>query len=136
MEAMTTMPTEIIILGWSVVLLLVQLVLQALPGVIEFGLAYAFSPRDERTAAEGRRSARASSAPSTICSKPIPAFVALALALAVTGKTGGMGATGAQIWFWARVVYVPVYALGIPYLRTLIWTISVIGLVMMLIALF
>ncbi len=38
MEAMTTMPTEIILLGWSVVLLLVQLVLQATPGVIESAL--------------------------------------------------------------------------------------------------
>ncbi len=61
--------------------------------------------------------------------------MALALALAVTGKTGGLGATGAQVWFWARVVYVPIYAAGIPYLRTLVWTISAIGLILMLIAL-
>ena len=60
------------------------------------------------------------------------AFVALALALAVSGKAGGLGATGALIWFWARVVYVPVFAAGIPVLRTLVWTVSMIGLVLML----
>ena len=50
----------------------------------------------------------------------------------MSGKAGGLGATGAVIWFWARVVYVPVFAAGIPVLRTLVWTVSVIGLVMML----
>ena len=42
-------------------------------------------------------------------------------------------ATGAVVWIVARVVYVPLYALGIPVLRTLAWTISVVGLVMMLV---
>ena len=41
-----------------------------------------------------------------------PAFVALALGLIVTGKTGGLGATGAWIWLIARVVYVIIYAAG------------------------
>jgi len=62
-------------------------------------------------------------------------FVALALALAVTGRDDGLGATGAHIWFWARVFYVPAYALGVPFLRTAIWTISIVGLVVMLVAL-
>jgi uncharacterized MAPEG superfamily protein len=37
---------------------------------------------------------------------------------------------------WARVAYVPVYAAGIPYLRTLIWAASMIGLIMVLRPLF
>jgi len=40
------------------------------------------------------------------------------------------------LYFWARVAYVPLYAAGVPYLRTLVWTISLIGLVMVLAALF
>jgi len=59
----------------------------------------------------------------------------LALALAVTGKHGGLGATGALVWFWARVVYVPVFAAGIAGLRTGVWTVSMIGLLLMLIQL-
>jgi uncharacterized MAPEG superfamily protein len=64
-----------------------------------------------------------------------PAFVALALALALTGKTGGLGAIGAHLWFWARIVYVPLYAFGIPGLRTAAWAVALIGLILMLIAL-
>ena len=134
MDAMTTMPTEIVLLGWSVVLLLVQLALQATAGVIENGPPYAFSPRDEGKQVKGIVGARLSRAFYNLL-ETYPAFVALALALAVASKTGGLGETGAQIWFWARVVYVPIYAFGIPYLRTLVWTISAVGLVMMLIAL-
>jgi len=36
--------------------------------------------------------------------------------------------TGAMLFFWARVVYVPVYLIGIPYLRTLIWLVGTVGL--------
>jgi uncharacterized MAPEG superfamily protein len=133
MEA-TTIPTEIVLLGWSVVLLLVQLTLQAAAGVIEFGPPYAFSARDEGKRPQHVIGARLGRAFHNLL-ETYPAFVALALALAVTGKTGGMGATGAQIWFWARIVYVPLYAFGVPYLRTLVWTIAAVGLVMMLIAL-
>jgi len=43
--------------------------------------------------------------------------------------------TGAQLFFWARVVYVPVYWAGIPLLRTGVWAASIAGLVMMLSAL-
>ena len=39
---------------------------------------------------------------------------------------------GAQIYFWARLLYIPAYASGIPVVRTVLWTISVIGLVMVL----
>jgi uncharacterized MAPEG superfamily protein len=41
---------------------------------------------------------------------------------------------GAQIYFWARLIYVPVYAAGIPVVRTLIWAVSIAGLVMVLLA--
>ena len=60
-----------------------------------------------------------------------PAFIALALALALTGKTGGIAATGAVIWIIARVLYVIIYAAGIPVVRTVIWFASMVGLAMM-----
>ena len=60
---------------------------------------------------------------------------ALALALVVTGKTGGIAATGAWIWLIARLVYLLLYAGGVPALRTLAWLVSIIGLVLMLVRL-
>jgi len=51
-------------------------------------------------------------------------------------RHSGMTVLGAQLYFWARVAYVPVYAAGIPYLRTLIWAASIVGIVLLLTALF
>jgi uncharacterized MAPEG superfamily protein len=42
---------------------------------------------------------------------------------------------GAEVFFWSRVLYLPVYYAGIAYLRTLVWLASVIGLAMMISAL-
>jgi uncharacterized MAPEG superfamily protein len=134
MEPLSEMPTEIVLLGWAVVLLLVQLVLQAVTGVGELGLPYALSARDERKQVNNVMAARLERAFYNLL-QTFPAFVALALALALTGKTGGLGALGAQLWFWSRVVYVPVYAFGIPGLRTAIWAVALVGLILMLIAL-
>jgi uncharacterized MAPEG superfamily protein len=43
-------------------------------------------------------------------------------------------AQGAQIFFWARLVYFPVYVAGIIYLRTAIWAVGVWGLLQILLA--
>ena len=59
-------------------------------------------------------------------------FVAVALALIATQRTGGAGAIGATIWILARIVYLPIYVFGIIYVRTALWVISIVGLVMML----
>ena len=45
-------------------------------------------------------------------------------------------ALGAQLYFWARLFHLPAYAAGIPYLRTLLWVASVVGLASLLAALF
>ncbi len=128
-------PVEITVLAWSVVLLLVQIVLQTLALSKDCGLPYAMTPRDEPPSALGTGGKRLTRALANLL-ETYPAFVALALALVVTGKAGGIGATGAWVWLIARVVYVPVYALGIPALRTGVWTVSIVGLVMMLVKLF
>lgn len=41
---------------------------------------------------------------------------------------------GCWLYLLARIVYVPLYAAGIPVLRTLVWMVSVAGLVLILIA--
>ncbi|MBA3448744.1 MAG: MAPEG family protein [Pseudaminobacter sp.] len=125
--------TEISILGWSVVLLLVHIVAQTLSLVKDGGLAYAMSARDEATGISSLTDRLTRGLRNFV--ETYGAFVGLALALAVTGKTGGMGAIGALVWFWARVAYVPIFAAGIPVLRTGVWTVSIVGLVLMFVQL-
>jgi len=55
-------------------------------------------------------------------------FAALVLVAVIAGKTNSTTLLGAQIFFWARLAYAVVYWAGIPWLRTGVWFVSVIGL--------
>src|SRR5712664_172640 len=57
-------------------------------------------------------------------------FSALVLIAAVAGKANATTAMGAMIFFWARLAYALIYLIGIPWLRTLAWFVSVIGMAM------
>jgi uncharacterized MAPEG superfamily protein len=62
----------------------------------------------------------------------------LFLALALTAHLAGMGEQallGAQVFIAARLVYLPVYILGITYLRSAVWGAGIAGLAMMAITL-
>ena len=50
--------------------------------------------------------------------------------LALIANAAGLDAEvllGAQIAFWARIAYVPIYIAGIKYLRSLVWIVGVVG---------
>jgi uncharacterized MAPEG superfamily protein len=57
-------------------------------------------------------------------------FVPLALIANAAGLDSEV-MQGAQIAFWARIAYVPVYIAGIKYLRSVIWLGGVVGYGMM-----
>ena len=129
------MATELVYLGLSVILLIVQILVQAQLATRELGLGYNASPRDQGLKPTGVVAGRAARALANLL-ETYPAFVGLALALVVGEKAGGLGAIGAAVWFWARVVYLPLYLAGIPFVRGVAWGASIIGLVLMLVALF
>jgi uncharacterized MAPEG superfamily protein len=62
-------------------------------------------------------------------------FAALVLITAAAGKANAATAMGAMIFFWARVAYAVIYLIGIPWLRTLAWVVSVVGMAMIVSAL-
>jgi uncharacterized MAPEG superfamily protein len=66
----------------------------------------------------------------------LPLFIALVLIAAVAQKANATTAMGALIFFWARLVYAVIYLLGIPWLRTIAWVVSVIGMIMIAMQLF
>ena len=63
-------------------------------------------------------------------------FAALVLIVVVSGKSNSTTVLGAQIFVWARVAYAVVYLAGIPWLRTLVWLASVVGLLLIFFQLF
>ena len=62
----------------------------------------------------------------------IPVFLALALMNMIVAPMAALAVTGAWIFLAARIAYVVVYIAGVPVLRTLLWVVSWVGLVMML----
>ncbi|MEM6984916.1 MAG: MAPEG family protein [Pseudomonadota bacterium] len=50
------------------------------------------------------------------------------LPLAILAQDTDGAVLGAQIFVLARIVYVPLYLLGVAYVRTLVWVVSLIGL--------
>ena len=65
-----------------------------------------------------------------------PFFAALVIVAFLGGRAGGLATWGEWIWLGARIVYLPVYAAGIKGLRSAVWVVSLIGLLMILSALF
>jgi uncharacterized MAPEG superfamily protein len=63
-------------------------------------------------------------------------FAAIILALAVEAKFSDISAYGATLYLIARVMFVPIYALGIPVVRSVVWLASLAGIVMCLAAFF
>jgi len=51
------------------------------------------------------------------------------------GRHDWMTVWGTQLYFWARVVYVPLYVLGVPLLRSLVWNVATFGIILILLSL-
>ena len=129
------MTIEMSMLVWSVVLGLVQIAVSAAGSVAQRGLGWAAGARDGVAKPLTGVTARLSRASSNFL-ETFPFFVAAVFAAYALQRHDSLTMIGAQLYFWARLVYLPVYAAGIPYLRTLVWVVSLVGIVLMLVALF
>ena len=127
-----TLPTELLLLGWSTVLLFAYVMIQGQTATRDRGLDWNAGPRDGEQKPLGEMAGRAERALKNF-QETYPVFVALALGLAVTDRTGGLGTIGAWLWFVARIAYIPLYLFGIRYVRSLAWLASILGLLLMLI---
>jgi uncharacterized MAPEG superfamily protein len=126
---------ETTMLLWATVLGLVQLLVATSLATKDQGLAYNLSPRDAAPPPVSTLAARLLHAFKNFM-ETFPLFAAAILFVTLAGKQDAATALGAQLYFWARLVYVPVYASGVTVVRTLVWTVSIVGLVMVLAASF
>jgi len=125
------MTTELSLLLWSVVLGLVHIALAATGSVSQRGLTWAVGARDGAPKPLTGIAARLYRASNNFL-ETFPLFAAAVLLAVVLQRHGGMTLLGAQLYFWARLAYLPVYVAGIPYLRTLVWAVSIVGIVLVL----
>lgn len=127
------MTMQLTLLAWTLVLALVQVLLPALLRNEETGIAYNASPRDEPGPPVGVVTGRLRRAQANLF-ETLPIFAAAVLIAHVAGRDGELTLWGAWLYLGARIVYLPLYAFGIPYLRSMVWTVSFAGVLMILFA--
>jgi uncharacterized MAPEG superfamily protein len=120
-------------LALSVVLCLVQLVLHVHFAILQRGLKWAFTPRDESVPPLKGLAGRFERAFYNFL-ETFPLFLAVVFLAASLNRHDNLTNWGVQLYFWARVAYVPVYLAGWPVIRTLIWGASIAGVVMVLVS--
>ena len=129
------MSMELKMLAWSIVLGIVHVLIGATLATQQRGLTWNLSARDGVAKPLSGVAARVERATRNFL-ETFVFFAAAVLAVVIAQKTNSWTALGAQIYFWARVAYLPVYAAGIPFLRTVIWAASLYGMVQVIAALF
>jgi uncharacterized MAPEG superfamily protein len=129
------MSIELKMLAWSILLGIAHVLIGVTLATQQRGLKWNASPRDGIATPLTGVAARVDRARHNFL-ETFPFFAAAVLAVLIAQKTSSLTGLGAQIYFWARLAYLPVYAAGIPYLRTFVWAASLYGLLQIVAALF
>ncbi len=127
------MSTELTLLAWICALALVHILLAALFRTREYGSKWNAGPRDEAMPPVGKLTGRLERAQRNLF-ETLPLFAAAVLIAHAAGKEAPLTTLGAMLYFWGRVVYLPLYMAGVAYVRSLVWIVSLVGLVMILVA--
>lgn len=129
------MTPELIYLGLTLILAVVQIFLPATGRTLQFGAKWNAGPRDEVMPPVTPVTGRLERAQANLY-ETLPLFIGAVLIAHVAGEDGFLTYWGASLYFWARVVYVPLYAFGVTGLRSLAFLASLVGLLMIVAALF
>lgn len=122
------MKPELSFLVWSVALAFVQVLVAVQGAMMQVGLPTLAGNREALPEMKGW-AGRAVRAQRNMVENLV-LFAALVLTAVAAGKTNDMTLLGAQIFFWARLAYAAVYIAGIPWVRTGVWFVSVIGMIL------
>jgi uncharacterized MAPEG superfamily protein len=125
------MTIELICLAWSVVLGLVHILVAANARTLELGLKWNMSARDGETPPLSPLSGRLARAQANFF-ETFPLFATAVFLAVLTNELSLFSYWGSIVYLAARVIYFPLYALGIPLIRSLVWLVSVFGLLMVL----
>jgi uncharacterized MAPEG superfamily protein len=121
------MSLDLKFLVWTVALTLAQSLIAVVGAMMRVGLPALAGNRENLPPLTGwaDRAARAH----RNMLESLVLFTALVLVAQVRGKANAMTALGSEIFFWARL-YAPVFLIGIPWARTGVWGVSVVGLIL------
>lgn len=115
-------------LVWAVALTVVQMLVAVTGAFTQVGLMKLVGNREDMPKLTGW-AGRAERAHLNMLENLV-LFAALVLVAMDMGKMNDTILLGAQLFIWGRVAYAIIYLAGLPWLRTLSWFVSVIGLLL------
>ena len=125
------MSVELTVLAWGCVLALVHVFAAVRVKTRQYGTRWNVGARDEALPPPEPLVGRLARAQANYF-ETFPVMVAAILIVTLASLETRWTAIGALVWLAARVIYLPLYALGVPVVRTLAFTVSVIGILMVL----
>jgi len=125
---------ELQVLMWSVVLGFVHVIASSHAKSLQRGYRWIASARDEQVPALTGAAGRLERALNNYL-ETFPFFAALVLVAHAAGVHSPLTVWGSFLFLGARVVYLPLYALAVPLVRSLVWNVAAIGMLLFVIAL-
>ncbi len=117
----------------SCVLCLVQIVVASHAASLQRGYRWTASARDGEIPRLAGMAGRLERALRNFL-ETFPVFVAAVLLVHVLNRETALSEWGAGLYFSARLVYLPLYAFGVPLIRSLVWNVATAGIVLVLLA--
>ncbi|MGJ5621463.1 MAPEG family protein [Sulfitobacter sp. MF3-043] len=111
--------TETTILAVYGLLVLLTLLLQVLGATRQLSMGYLMSSRDEGRSTTGMTARLERALDNSVVAMAL--FAPAILVLVALDRTSNASLLAANVFLIARIIYLPVYALGIPAIRTLAW---------------
>ncbi len=127
------MSLELTLLVWSVALAFIQMLVAVSGATLQFGLSDLAGNR-ENLPPVASWAGRAQRAHHNMLENLV-LFAILVLVTEITNKNNASTGFGAQVFFFCRVIYAVIYVIGLPWLRTAVWCVSMAGLILMFIQL-
>ena len=121
------MPVELKILALGALLLFIHIFIATRFKTAQYGRKWNVGARDEELPESNPVSGRLMRAQANF-QETFPIAIVALLGVVVAGKTNQWTAIGGWIWLGARIVYLPLYWAGVPVIRTVVWTIAMIGI--------
>ena len=125
------MPVELKIAAFGAVLLLVHILVAGNARTKQYGRRWNVGARDEEQPPLNPVAGRLARAQANF-QETFPIAVVALLGVVTAGQTSPITAIGGWIWLAARTIYLPIYAMGVPVVRTVVFGISIGGLGMVL----
>jgi len=126
------MTTELTLLAWTLVLAVVQIFAFDIART-GHGVKWNTGARDAAMPLLSPVAERLRRAQDNLY-ETLPLFIAAVLILHVAGISGALTVLGCQLYLFGRIAYLPLYAAGVPWLRSIVWLASFAGLAMLLFA--